>query len=171
MFWKNRQKQQNLDLVSPNDNYSTSIQKWCIRVLTSSKFQPVENIQPDRSQARQFSAWLGRRGERYASWWIRRHQGMITIDRNFRHGSHELDIIARDGQVIVFVEVRTLSSDHLQLPSASITPEKKIRLHSAAAAWRKQRGYRGLWRMDIIGIVWPEPLGEPSRIDHWVKIF
>jgi len=171
MAWNSRQESRDHDSVSDRERYSVVIQKWFIRFLTPSRFQPIENLQPDRSQARQFSAWLGRRGERYASWWIRRNQGMITIDRNFRDGHHELDIVARDGRVIVFIEVRTLSSDHLQLPSASITPEKKIRLHSAAAAWRKQRGYRGLWRMDIIGIVWPEPLGEPSRIDHWVKVF
>ncbi len=152
-----------------NQTFIIKLKRWFIQALTHKTFQPSDEVQPMRTDTRAFALWLGRRGEAYSCWWLRRHKGMIILDRNFRNGPHEIDIIARDGKVLVFVEVRTLSSDHLQLPSASISKTKRKNLHLAASAWRKDRGYRGLWRMDIIGIVWPIPEEEPSRVDHWVK--
>lgn len=154
-----------------NQDWQTRLKRRVIRALTPSKFPAPDELQPPREETRAFAAWLGRRGEAYARWWLRRQKGMVCLSRNYRHGHYEIDLIARDGKVIVFVEVRTLSSDYLQLPSASISTKKKTNLHQAAVAWRKQNRYKGPWRMDIIGIVWPEPDKAPARVDHWEKDF
>lgn len=152
-----------------NQDLKTRLKRRLIQFLTPRHFPASGEPRPPRSETRDFARWLGRRGEAYARWWLRRHKGMVVIDCNFRNGPHELDIVARDGHVLVFVEVRTLSSDHLQRPSASITPTKRENLRLAAAAWRQRRGYKGPWRMDIIGIVWPVPEKEPARVDHFEK--
>lgn len=154
-----------------NHDWQTRLKRRLIQALAPRHFTPPPETQPPRPDARAFALWLGRRGEAYALWWLKRHKGMIILGRNVRYGHHELDLIAKDGQVVVFVEVRTLSSDHLQLPSASITETKKTNLHQAAAAWRKANRHKGPWRMDIIGIVWPDPEKPPARVDHWEKSF
>lgn len=152
---------------TPTIRWKRRIVRW----LTPARWPGSAEPRPDHHETRAHAAWLGRNGERYAEWWLRRNRGMVIIGRNFRHGHHELDIIAQDGRVIVFVEVRTLTSDSLQTPAASITPKKKEHLHQAARAWRDSRKFRGPWRMDIVGVVWPLALNEPSRVDHWVKCF
>lgn len=154
-----------------NQGWQTRLKRRLIQALTPRHFPAPVELQPPRSETRAFALWLGRRGEAYARWWLKRHKGMIILDRNFRHGHHELDLIAKDGEVVVFVEVRTLTSDFLQSPSASISDSKKEFLHQAAAAWRKTKSYKGHWRMDIVGIVWPEPDKAPARVDHWEKNF
>ncbi len=152
-----------------NETLAIRWKRRIVRWWTPAKWPGTTEPEPDRHDTRACAAWLGRSGERYAAWWLRRHRGMVVLDRNFRHGHHELDIIARDGRVIVFVEVRTLTSDVLQAPAATITPKKRENLHQAAKAWRDRRRYRGPWRMDIVGIVWPLAAPEPSRVDHWEK--
>jgi len=154
-----------------NQDLTTRLKRRLIQFLTPRQFTAPPEMQPPREDARKFALWLGRRGEAYARWWLKRQKGMIILGRNFRQGPHEIDMIARDGETVVFIEVRTLTSDHLQLPSASISEAKKAHLHQAAAAWRKANRHKGPWRMDIIGIVWPEPEKAPARVDHWEKAF
>lgn len=154
-----------------NDRFRMRLERRIVRWLTPSRWKCSQDPRPDMADVRAHAAWLGRRGEDYAQWWLRRHKGFVVLERNYRHGHQELDIIARDGIVVVFAEVRTVSSDFLQAPSATITPTKRENLHRAAKAWREARRYRGHWRMDIVGIVWPDPEIEPRRIDHWVKCF
>lgn len=152
-----------------NDRLRNRLERRIVRWLTPSRWPGRREPRPDAEDIRAHASWLGRCGEDYAHWWLRRHKGYVVLERNFRHGHHEIDIIARDGNIIVFVEVRTLSTDTFQAPSATITPGKKDHVHQAAKAWRKARGYSGLWRMDIVGIVWPDPTKEPRRVDHWIK--
>ena len=152
-----------------NDGWRTNLERWIVRRLTPSRWPGHTEPRPDVSDKRAHANWLGRRGETYACWWLCRNKGFVILDRNYRNGPHELDIVARDGLVTVFVEVRTLSDDFLQRPSASITPQKRECLHKAAAAWRQARRHRGAWRMDIFGIVWPDPERLPARADHWAK--
>ncbi len=63
---------------------------------------------------------------------------MVTLDRNFRHGHHELDIIARDGRIIVFVEVRDAHERFFSSSAATITPKKREKnLHQAAKSMER----------------------------------
>lgn len=154
-----------------NDSLLIRVQRHLIQLLTPRKRPALIQPQPARESTREYALWLGQQGENYARWWLRKWQGMVILETNFRDGPYEIDIIARDGKVLVFVEVRTLSSDSFQRPSASITVTKQKNVHSGAAAWRVRRNYSGHWRIDIIGIVWPDPMTEPLRVDHWVKAF
>lgn len=152
-----------------NKTFRLNAERWFIRTTTSKQWPASPITAPSRNDMRLYAIWLGKRGESYACWWLRRHRGMKILETNYRHGHHEIDIIARDGLVTVFVEVRTLTDDYLQSPSASITPTKKTNLHKAAAGWRKERRHQNHWRYDIVGIVWPDPEKPPLKVDHWEK--
>ncbi|MFM1802575.1 MAG: hypothetical protein RJA81_1927 [Planctomycetota bacterium] len=168
---QNRKPRQIHDFRRFNNTTVICLKRWLVRFLTS-RVAPVPlSSPPDRSRVREYARWLGNEGERYACWWLRRHRGMVVLQINYRHGHHEMDIIAKDGEVTVFVEVRTVSSDHLQRPSESVTPAKQRNVHECALAWRSQSAHYGHWRMDIIGIVWPDPMQQPTRVEHWIKAF
>lgn len=66
----------------------------------------------------------------------------------------ELDIVALDGQTLVFVEVKTRSSDKLALPEAAVTPAKQRKLARTARRYRRLIGPVDLpYRFDVVSIV------------------
>ena len=78
---------------------------------------------------------LGARGERLACGFLRR-QGYKILYRNFRakHGG-EVDIVCRDGDTLVFVEVKTRRHDDLVRPSDAINAAKRKLISRGAVAW------------------------------------
>lgn len=109
---------------------------------------------------------LGARGEARAAKYVRRELGMKVLARNVRCPGGELDIVALDGEDLVFVEVRTRSSEEFTTPEATVTSHKK-RFLMRAAHWFIQRKKLDRWnpRFDIIAIVWPAD-GEPIIRHH-----
>ncbi len=107
---------------------------------------------------------LGRYGEDLA---VRHLQqmGMVILERNYRSRFGEVDIIARDGDVLVVCEVKTRTTEAFGSPLSSVSQVKLIRMRRTALAWLKERG---LWirvvRFDIIGILQP-PRGRPM-LEH-----
>lgn len=77
---------------------------------------------------------LGRRGEEAARRLLRR-SGMDVLDTNWRSGRLELDIVCREGDTVVFVEVKTRSRAEHGGPAAALTPAKRRALCRAATAW------------------------------------
>lgn len=66
----------------------------------------------------------------------------------------ELDIVALDSQTLVFVEVKTRSSDKLALPEAAVTPAKQRKLARTARRYRRLIGPVDLpYRFDVVSIV------------------
>ena len=111
---------------------------------------------------RWFSRLFGDRGERQAARYLRK-QGLKVIARQYRNRFGEIDIIARDADRIVFVEVKTWRVPKGGLPADAVTPDKQRRISQTATAYLKRRGLFGQVpvRFDVIGIVWPEH-EEPS---------
>ena len=155
--------------LNHNNTIQIRLMRWLVRRLTPSRWPGQDEPEPPREDIRKHSLWLGKTGELYASWWLRKNKGMVILQRNFRNSYQEIDIIARDGNYIVFIEVRTLTSDFLQSPSESIKQAKAENIRKAAQAWRKKHRKSGLWRIDIIGIVWPDTTKPPRKVDHWEK--
>jgi putative endonuclease len=79
-------------------------------------------------------AELGARAEALATDYLAR-QGLVLVVRNFRTRRGEIDIIARDRDTLVFVEVRMRSRAAYGGAAASITPAKRARLLAAAQAY------------------------------------
>jgi len=92
-------------------------------------------------------------------------QGMAILDRNWRCGIGEIDIVARDGPVVVFVEVKTRRSDAFGFPSEAVIAAKVHRLRRLAAQWLMATGVRpGEIRFDVVSIL--RRRYGPARIHH-----
>ena len=108
---------------------------------------------------------LGRLGEDLAA----RHlsaQGYEIVDRNWRCREGELDIVARDGECLAMVEVRTRRGRALGSPEESITPAKQQRLIVLADAYVMAHDWSGDWRIDVVAIEM-DRRGKLLRIDHY----
>ncbi|GGL97286.1 UPF0102 protein [Streptomyces fumigatiscleroticus] len=95
--------------------------------------------------------------------------GMVVLERNWRCGrTGELDIVARDGEVLVVCEVKTRRGGRYEHPMAAVTPVKAERLRRLAERWIQTHGGAppGGVRIDLVGVVLPErgaPVVEHAR--------
>jgi putative endonuclease len=105
---------------------------------------------------------LGARGEREAARWLRR-QGFRILVRGYRTPRGEIDLIARDGDTVVFVEVKTRRAGE---PAEAVTPEKQQRLSLAALQFLKRhRLLEARSRFDVVALVWPDTSRAPT-VEH-----
>lgn len=77
-------------------------------------------------------------------------QGLKLVARNWRCRQGELDLVMRDGNTLVFVEVRSRASAAFGGAGASITPAKQAKLIRAAEHFLLQQAHRGACRFDAI---------------------
>ena len=84
-------------------------------------------------------------------------QGMVLVDRNWRCELGEVDLVLRDGDVLVFCEVKTRSSAARGHPLEAVTPAKGARLRSLAARWLEDHDVhpRDI-RVDLVGVLLAE---------------
>lgn len=95
---------------------------------------------------------LGKFGEDLAVQYLER-SGCEILDRNWRCRAGELDIVARDGDVLVVCEVKTRSSESFGTPLEAITRRKLATLRSLSLAWLAEHAVNApLVRLDVIGI-------------------
>ena len=105
-------------------------------------------------------------GEDYAVCQLEK-AGLKIVIRNYRCPKGEMDIIARDQETLVFVEVRTRKSAFRGWGEESITRVKARRLRAVASFYVLQNGYKS-WpemRFDVIAVRW----FEDSTEWHWIK--
>lgn len=95
---------------------------------------------------------LGKLGEDLAAKHIERI-GYRILARNWRNGHDEIDIIARDGEWLVIVEVKTRTSEYFGEPETAVTTAKQKSLVRVAEAYIFATDYRGETRFDVIGIL------------------
>jgi putative endonuclease len=95
---------------------------------------------------------LGRYGERVAA----RHlvdRGMVLLDRNWRCGAGEIDLVLRDGDVLVVCEVKTRTSDDRGTPHEAVTAEKLDRLKRLGLFWAEAHDVRpDDLRIDLVAV-------------------
>ncbi|GAB1820836.1 YraN family protein [Herbidospora sp. RD11066] len=95
---------------------------------------------------------LGRAGEQLAATYLV-GQGLEVLERNWRCREGEIDIVARDGAVLVVVEVRTRSSGARGSAFASVTEAKLARLRRLGARWVSGQGRRfASVRVDVVAL-------------------
>jgi len=112
--------------------------------------------------------WLGVRGEDYAARYLKRH-GYRILARNAQIAGGEIDLIARQGDTIVFIEVKTRVSLYAGTPAEAVDSHKQRQLTRLAQAWLKRyqlHDSRYHFRFDVVGIVWPAGHWWPERFDH-----
>ena len=113
------------------------------------------------------SRLFGARAERAAARFLKR-EGMRILVRGYRTSLGEIDLIARDGDTLVFVEVKARRHG---APAEAVNLEKQRRL--TIAAMQFQRRYDVLdvrSRFDVVAVVWPDDRKSPS-IEHFRNAF
>ena len=122
--------------------------------------------------------WLGHgdagaRGERLAAAYLQREHGFAIVARNWRNPQDrrdELDLVCRDGDALVFVEVKTRSSAALVTGYHAVNrPIKRVLLRAAAAYLRQLRPPPRTFRLDIVEVTMPVD-GGPPVISHFANI-
>lgn len=116
---------------------------------------------------------LGALGEAAAAQELCR-TGLKVLFRNFQGPSGgELDLVCREGDVLVFVEVKTRRGEELAAPSAAVNSEKQARLLDGAREWLKLLGDPDInFRFDIVEVLWPDPQSpRPAEIRHLRNCF
>lgn len=106
-------------------------------------------VSSSRSKPRPDRASAGARAEALAADHLRA-RGLAIVTRNFRTRFGEIDLIARDGAMVVFVEVRMRRSASFGGPLASITQAKRRRLALAARGYLAMLGHEPPCRFDAI---------------------
>ncbi len=113
---------------------------------------------------------LGQRGEDYAARYLKR-LGYQIVGRQVDLRVGELDIIAVDnstdgGRTVVFVEVKTRTSDAAGLPAEAVDDRRQQRMTHAALAYLKLHGLlEHSARFDVIALTWPEGERTPT-VEH-----
>ena len=120
--------------------------------------------------ARQAQRPLGAQGEALAARYLQR-QGYHIIERGVRTGRGENDLVARHGQTLVFVEVKTRRSLRAGNPVLAVAELKQRRLAQLALDYCQQHRLLDCpARFDVVGIVWPPDSRRP-KIAHYVGAF
>ena len=107
---------------------------------------------------------LGAHGETVAA----RHlveQGMVLLDRNWRCDVGEIDLVLRDGRVLVVCEVKTRRGQGFGSPHEAVTDTKAARLQLLAARWMEARGVRPPEvRIDLVAVL--QPRAGAAIVEH-----
>ncbi|WP_432836144.1 YraN family protein [Dactylosporangium sp. CA-092794] len=105
---------------------------------------------------------VGGFGERLACRYLV-SQGLVLLDRNWRSRAGELDVVARDGADVVFVEVKTRRSVRYGTPAEALVPAKVRRLRNLARMWLATNDVRyDRVRFDVISVL----VGRSIAVQH-----
>lgn len=111
---------------------------------------------------------LGRWGEAIAAEYLSQ-RGYTILEHNARTPYGELDLVASQGGMLVFVEVKTRASRSLGPPEISVTTNKQAHLLSAAKSYLQDRpNLQYDWRIDVIAVL--RLPGQLPQIDHFENI-
>lgn len=109
---------------------------------------------------------FGKLGEDIAAGYLER-KGYIILKRNYRYQKTEIDIICRFHGEIVFVEVKTRTSDDMAYPERAVSKAKQKNIRITAENYLEEIAYRGSTRFDIIAVV----KGDKFEIEHFEDAF
>ncbi len=120
----------------------------------------------DALRRRRWGGDHGRAGEDMAHGYLRR-RGCKIVARNYRtrSGAGEIDLVAWDGETLVFVEVKTRQTADYGLPEQAVDDEKRTRIRIAARDYARRANVE--WeatRFDIVSVL----LGPPIRME-WLR--
>ncbi len=93
----------------------------------------------------------GAGAEDRAAAWLRR-RGFRVIARNVRNAGGELDLVAREGDTLCFVEVKARASDRFGPAILAVDAAKRRKLAQAASAYLAERPWDGPVRFDVLGL-------------------
>lgn len=95
---------------------------------------------------------FGKRGEAMAEIELRQ-KGYKILERNYRHGKSEIDLIATGEGLMIFIEVKTRSSSSFGYPEEFVSENQQQAIIRAANHYVEESGWKGDIRFDIVAIV------------------
>lgn len=111
---------------------------------------------------------LGRDGERVAEQFLKQ-KGFKIVERNYRCAAGELDLIALDRRVVVFVEVKTRTGLNYGTPLEAVAYRKQQKMIQAAQYFLSEKGlHQRDARFDVVGVTWP---GREPVVEHIENAF
>jgi putative endonuclease len=117
------------------------------------------------SKARQA---FGELGERIAERWLR-HQGWNVVNRRFRNGRRDIDLVVRRDRTVAFVEVKARKGSDFGGPVAAVNWRKQKELAKSAHIWIDRHGQPSEdYRFDVVGVLVD---GERVRVRHVADAF
>ena len=102
----------------------------------------------------------GKWGEETAASWLQNEKQYQILGRNLQLGRSEVDILAMDGEVLVFVEVKVRKDNRFGHPEEGAGKQKATSLRRAADIYLEQSGFTGIIRFDVVAIT-----GTPAFYD------
>lgn len=109
---------------------------------------------------------VGDRGEEIAGAFLRK-KGYLIVEVNYRIARGELDIIARDGATLVFVEVKSGRSAQFGPPESWVTPRKQRQLGRLAAAYlQRHHLVEGDCRFDVVAVTFRDGAADITHIEN-----
>lgn len=121
----------------------------------------MSNAQPDRTNTE-----IGRKGEELAAKFLA-EKGIEILESNYRHGRAEIDLIAIEQGVLLFVEVKYRRSVQFGYPEEFVDEGKVKRVKSAAEHYIFEKNWQHDIRFDIVSIVHNKKLS----IEHFIDCF
>ncbi|MEO9590800.1 YraN family protein [Rhodopirellula bahusiensis] len=118
-------------------------------------------------------AQLGKRGEQVAAQLLRR-KGLQVIAESESDRAGEIDLIAlrKHPRLMVFVEVKTLSTSRPGHPADRVDENKQARITRAALRYLKRKKLLGIpCRFDVVAVWWPRDEPRPTRVEHYESAF
>lgn len=113
-----------------------------------------------------FTRERGDLGEQAAADWLRRN-GFLIMERNWRYGRYEIDIIASRWDTIHFVEVKTRHAGSLTSPEDAITDDKMRALRKAAAAYLARHRSTMELQFDLIAVeIMPDGASDVRYVEN-----
>ncbi len=118
----------------------------------------------------EWNGYVGELGERLAVKYLRR-EGLKPLYRNFRAPEGgEVDIVCRDGDFLVFVEVKTRRTTEFGRPVRAVNRGKQLLITRGALAWLRELNHpEVMFRFDVVEVVLEE--GRPPLITHLKNVF
>ncbi len=112
---------------------------------------------------------IGDKGEKIASDFLL-EKGYKLLDQQFSTRFGELDLVMEDSGSIVFVEVKTRTTDSFGPPESSITPEKLERIHDAGLIWLQRHPLvDDFWRIDVVSVIL-DKMKMVKDIHHFINV-
>ncbi len=110
----------------------------------------------------------GRAAEALAASWLV-EQGLEVLDRNHRCPAGEVDLICREGEALVFVEVRSRTSEAQGGPEETVGRRKARRVVAAATDWAlRNAALERAIRFDVVAVTFGD---DGPRIEHFAAAF
>lgn len=112
---------------------------------------------------------IGKAGEEAAVSYLQQREGWHIVETNYTCPLGEIDIVAREGETLVFIEVRSTGSAHFALIEESINRRKQKKIKQVAAYYAKERKVANApCRIDVF-LVEIDPKTLDEREIRWIE--